>query len=107
MTDTPSHLPAIHHGPRRLTIPKAHSPRFSGSVPKILSAMLPHGGWEAIREAGLLVLETVDAVYSNIDWRANNPFLSLNNQLILLLQHGEFLISFRLAAKARVSLCNI
>ena len=29
---------------RRLTIPKAHSLRSSGSVQQILSAMLPHGG---------------------------------------------------------------
>jgi hypothetical protein len=32
------------HGPRRLTIPKAHSLRSSGSVQQNLSAMLPHGG---------------------------------------------------------------
>ncbi len=29
---------------RRLTIPKAHSLRSSGSVQQVLSAMLPHGG---------------------------------------------------------------
>ncbi len=44
MTDTPSHPPAAHHGPRCLTIPKAHSLRSSGSVQQNLSAMLPHGG---------------------------------------------------------------
>jgi hypothetical protein len=44
MTDTPSYPKAAHHSPRRLTIPKAHSLRSSGSVQQILSAMLPHGG---------------------------------------------------------------
>jgi hypothetical protein len=44
MIDVPS-LPEAPRAPtRRLTIPKAHSLRSSGSVQQILSAMLPHGG---------------------------------------------------------------
>jgi hypothetical protein len=42
MADTPSHPPAAQGGPRRLTIPKPHNLRLSGSVQQILSAMLPH-----------------------------------------------------------------
>jgi hypothetical protein len=36
--------------------------------------------WEAIREAGLLALETVDAVYSNIDWVENEQPVSVVKQ---------------------------
>ena len=36
--------------------------------------------WEAIREAGLLALETVDAVHSNMDWIENGQSVSVVKQ---------------------------
>ena len=44
MIDAPSPPEPPRDPDRRLTIPKAHSPRSSGSVQQILSAMLSHSG---------------------------------------------------------------